>query len=314
MKTVVTLGEILAEILAVNKAQSFLTPGPLMGPYPSGAPAIFIDQVGRLGQPCGMIGCVGDDDFGRLNIERLASDGVDVAAIDVHPDLPTGTAFATYGNDGSRHFVFNITHSASGHLQIGPVAKVLLGRADHLHVMGSSLFAPALVDAARQALSLVKARGGTVSFDPNIRGELARGSNISEFFEFALDHCDIFLPSGPELLITASANDMQQALTSLFARGIKAIVVKDGAEGATYYDATDSIHSPAFKVAEVDPTGAGDCFGATFIVCWLRSMSIAQSMRYANAAGARMVTVKGPMEGASTFAELDAFLAGVPQR
>jgi len=37
-------------------------------------------------------------------------------------------------------------------------------------------------------------------------------------------------------------------------------------------------------------------------------MSIEQSLTYANAAGAHAVTVKGPMEGASTFADLDAFI------
>jgi hypothetical protein len=37
-------------------------------------------------------------------------------------------------------------------------------------------------------------------------------------------------------------------------------------------------------------------------------MSIEQSLAYANAAGARAVTVKGPMEGASSFADLDAFM------
>jgi sugar/nucleoside kinase (ribokinase family) len=285
-----------------------------MGPYPSGAPAIFIDQVGRLGQSCGMIGSVGDDDFGRLNIDRLDRDGVDVSAIEIHPDAPTGTAFVAYSADGARHFVFNIAHSASGELLLGDKAKALLNRAGHLHLMGSSLFAPKLVDAARRALELVKARGGSVSFDPNIRGELARGSDIAEFFEFALDHCDIFLPSGTELLIATGAASPEQAIASLLARGVKAIVVKNGVDGATYHDGAGPTHAAAFGVEEVDPTGAGDCFGATFIVCRLRGMSVAQSLRYANAAGAKMVTVKGPMEGASSFAELDAFLAGARPR
>jgi sugar/nucleoside kinase (ribokinase family) len=65
----------------------------------------------------------------------------------------------------------------------------------------------------------------------------------------------------------------------------------------------------AFSVVELDPTGAGDCFGATYTVCRDKGMSIEQSLAFANAAGARAVTVKGPMEGASTFADLDAFIA-----
>ena len=310
MKTVVTLGEILVEILATERGQSFLRAGSLLGPFPSGAPAIFIDQVARLGQPCGMIGCVGDDDFGQLNIERLRSDGVDVSAIAVHPDAPTGSAFVTYHANGSRHFVFNIAHSASGHLSMTAKAEVLLARCNHFHVMGSSLFSPSLLAAARSAVDRVKQRGGTISFDPNIRSELSKDSDLAVFYDYVLDRCDLLLPSGAELLLVSGASSEADAVHSLLDRGIGEIVVKQGAAGATHFDKDRATYGAGFLVEEVDPTGAGDCFGATFVVCRLRGMSVEPSLRYANASGARMVTVKGPMEGVSTFPELDAFIAG----
>jgi hypothetical protein len=50
-QTVVTLAEILVEVMATRRGQTFLEPGALIGPHPSGAPAIFIDQVARLGDP-----------------------------------------------------------------------------------------------------------------------------------------------------------------------------------------------------------------------------------------------------------------------
>jgi sugar/nucleoside kinase (ribokinase family) len=81
MARIMTIGEILVEIMATERGQSFRAPGTLVGPFPSGAPAIFIDQVGRLGRSAGIIGCVGDDDFGWLNIDRLRRDGVDTSAI-----------------------------------------------------------------------------------------------------------------------------------------------------------------------------------------------------------------------------------------
>jgi len=75
---VATLGEILVEIVAEERGHGFRQPVQLVGPFPSGAPAIFIDQVAKLGQACGIISCVGDDDFGWLNLKRLGDDGVDV--------------------------------------------------------------------------------------------------------------------------------------------------------------------------------------------------------------------------------------------
>ena len=66
---------------------------------------------------------------------------------------------------------------------------------------------------------------------------------------------------------------------------------------------------PAFSVAEIDPTGAGDAFGATFVAGWLDGLAAADNLRRANAAGALAVGRRGPMEGTSTKAEIARFLA-----
>ena len=50
MKSILTIGEILVEIMATDKGDGFLEPVKLVGPFPSGAPAIFIDQAAKFGQ------------------------------------------------------------------------------------------------------------------------------------------------------------------------------------------------------------------------------------------------------------------------
>ena len=309
MKKIVTIGEIVVEVMATEPGLGFLEPLSLVGPFPSGAPAIFIDQVGRLGQPCGMIGRVGADDFGRLNLRRLAGDGVDVSAVAVDPEAATGSAFVRYRADGDRDFVFNIKHSANGGIALDAAARDLIAGADHIHVMGSSLFSPAIVAATDAAVAAVKGRGGTVSFDPNVRRELLDLPGMRAALSGLLARCDLFLPSGPELRLFAEAGDDAGAVAAILRGGVRAVVVKRGAAGADYHDAAGTLRQAGFPVEEVDPTGAGDCFGAAFVVCWLRGLPPADALRYAAAAGARAVTRRGPMEGASSFAELDAFLA-----
>ena len=71
MYDIITIGEILVEILAKEIGQELCAPGIFLGPYPSGAPAICIDQVGRMGAKAAIIAKVGDDDFGLLNLRRL---------------------------------------------------------------------------------------------------------------------------------------------------------------------------------------------------------------------------------------------------
>ena len=309
MKSILTIGEILVEIMALDRGDGFLEPIKLIGPFPSGAPAIFIDQAARFGQPAAIIGCVGEDDFGRVNLNRLRRDGVDVSGIRIDPEAVTGSAFVRYRTDGSRAFVFNIKQSASGRITLDAAARTVLDRSDHLHVMGTALFAPAVVAIILQAVEAVKARGGTISFDPNLRPEILNLPGLREACETLFRRCDIYLPSGPELYLFAAAKEEKLAVAEILGRGVRAIVHKRGAEGASYFDAETSLRQPGFKVEEVDPTGAGDTFGATFLSCWLRDMPPTRCLAYAAASGPIAVMRQGPMEGAASQAELDGFLA-----
>lgn len=308
MKKIITIGEILVEIMATEIGEGFCEPIPLIGPFPSGAPAIFIDQVAKLGQPCGMIGRVGDDDFGRLNIERLRRDGADVSAIAIDPERPTGSAFVRYRAGGGRDFVFNIRHSASGAIAPTPEGDALIDGADHLHVMGSALSSPALAAMVFPALERIRARGGTVSLDPNLRKEILNAPGMRDALGRVLSQTDLFLPSGDELFLLSESGDEAQAIRELLDRGLRGIVVKKGAEGSVFHDASGSCSAPPFRVEEVDPTGAGDTFGAAFVTYWLRGASPREALTRANAAGALAVGRKGPMEGTATEAEIDTFL------
>ena len=307
---IVTLGEILVEIVAEDRGGGFRQPVRLLGPFPSGAPAIFIDQVAKLGQPCGIVSCVGEDDFGWVNLKRLGDDGVDVRAVEISPGYPTGSAFVRYRDSGERDFVYNIKHSACGQVRWTEAVSDLLAGCGHLHVSGPSLFSARIIEMTARAIELVKGNGGTVSFDPNIRKEVVRDPEVRSALVALLASCDTFLPSGDELTLLTAAGTPEAAISEILGLGVTAIVVKNGAEGATYYDANGMVSAPGYPVGEVDPTGAGDCFDATFVTCRLQGRSVEESLAYANASGARAVAIKGPMEGTSSFAELDAVRAG----
>jgi sugar/nucleoside kinase (ribokinase family) len=252
---------------------------------------------------------VGDDDFGWLNIERLRRDGVDTNAVTVLTEAVTGSAFVTYNQTGERHFIFNITNSASAQLSPTHVSEQLLKDCTHFHVMGSSLFSSRIREAMNKAIDIVKRQGSTVSFDPNIREELLGIPEMREALTSILRHTDIFLPSGPELTLLVKASTEEAAVEELLAVGIREIVVKRGSQGCAYFDATRRLSMPALAVQEIDPTGAGDCFAATYVTCRYKGMMVEQSLRYACASGARAVMSTGPMEGTASFADLDALLA-----
>ena len=65
-----TMGEILVEIMRPDVGMPLHQTGEFLGPFPSGAPAIFIDTVARLGHTAGIIGGVGQDEFGDHCLTR----------------------------------------------------------------------------------------------------------------------------------------------------------------------------------------------------------------------------------------------------
>jgi sugar/nucleoside kinase (ribokinase family) len=310
----VVVGEILVEIMATTRGNGFLEPIDLVGPFPSGAPAIFIDQCARMGGSAAIIGSVGDDDFGRINLERLQADGVDVSAISVSREYPTGSAFVRYRPDGSRDFVYNIAKSAAGLLGLTVEARALIARAGHLHVMGTALSIPAVWAILEHATDVIKGRGGSVSLDPNLRKELLGQGETRERLARIIEVADLVMPSGQELFVAAGVDGEEAATSALFARGVGEIALKRGDQGSSFFGADGTrIDSAAFIITEVDPTGAGDCFGGAFLACRRLGMPAEAALEYANAAGARNVTVRGPMEGAGTRDELDRFIAATPR-
>jgi sugar/nucleoside kinase (ribokinase family) len=311
----VCVGEILVEIVATTIGNGFLSAQPLIGPFPSGAPAIFIDQCGRFGGQAAMIGAVGNDDFGRVNLDRLRQDGVDVSAIAIDQDFPTGSAFVRYRANGERDFVYNIATSAAARFGWSDAVSALVARAGHLHVMGSALSMRSACDVIDRAVDIIKSRGGTLSVDPNLRKELRLDADSERRFTNLVAKADLLLPSGEELERAAGVDGEAAAVQRLIDIGVKEIVLKRGAAGATCFSRDGSrMDAAAFDVTEVDPTGAGDCFGGAYLACRRLGLSINSALDYGCAAGARNVTVLGPMEGAGTRAELDAFIANIPRR
>ncbi|BDU40008.1 sugar kinase [Vibrio nigripulchritudo] len=301
---IVTIGEIVVEIMATEVDQALSETGTFTGPYPSGAPAIFIDQVAKLGVDCAIISAVGNDGFGRINLDRLKQDGVDVSGISVLDQETTGSAFVTYHADGSRDFIFNIKNAACGKLNLDNANLSVLEQCTHLHIMGSSLFNKDIASLTTKAIEIVKGNQGSVSFDPNIRKELLDASMKRSLIEI-LKVTDIFMPSEAEITSLSESNNLENAINEYFnVYGVSEIVLKQGEKGAKVFTRTHTFEQKAFPVEEVDPTGAGDCFGGAYVAFRLQSKPIEESLRLATECGSRSVTVSGPMEGTSRLDEL----------
>jgi fructokinase len=308
MARIIVVGEILVEIMAMERGQSFLKPGLFRGPYPSGAPAIFADQAARTGGDVALIGCVGKDDFGTITLNRLHASGVDIRHVERHPDRPTGSAFVSYAEDGSRSFIFNIEHSAAGCVRADRLDPALFSGCRFFHVMGSSLISGQMTQAIRHGIDLAKAAGAEVSFDPNVRNELLSNPAVATAIQEILAKTNILLPSEDDLRYLVPEVPAPEAADRLLSGGVRLVLLKRGKNGSTYFDRERKIDVPPVVTEEVDPTGAGDCFGGTFISCLAQGIPLQRALTLASAAGSLAVRAVGPMEGNSTLEQISRCL------
>jgi sugar/nucleoside kinase (ribokinase family) len=307
---ILAIGEALVEIMRTGVDDPLDRASEFVGPFPSGAPAIFADQAARLGHTVGFIGAVGDDDFGTCQLDRLSRDGLDVSHCPRIRDRATGVAFVTYFSDGSRRFLYHIAHAAAG--QMPALDPEYVEQAKFLHICGSSLsVSERMRDACYQACEIVKAAGGKISFDPNLRPELLGGEDaLRRICSPVLDLAHVVLPSGSEAELLTGVEGTGQACQALLERGPRVIALKRGARGCSVFTEDAVVDVPAYAVIAVDPTGAGDCFDAGFVVGLLEGLTIERVGRLANACGALGATVKGPMEGAFTREIVEQFMSG----
>lgn len=307
-----SLGELLVEFICTERDGHNQKAAPYVGPFPSGAPGIFIDQAAKIGGAAIFAGAVGDDAFGTVLQDRLAASGVRGDLIRVVPGVPTGTAHVSYNSDGSREFVFNIAHSAAGHLPVADVAIAGFLKAETrvLHISGSTLGDAAMRATAMQVCKGVKAGGVAISIDPNIRTELMTDAGYPADVRALMAMADYVLPSDADADLLFPGQGFADWSADLLAGGTKVVALKRGDKGALVRDADGTVDLPGHMVQAVDPTGAGDCFCATLVTLLANGRDLAFAATRANAAGAMAVQKLGPMEGNSTLPEVEAFLRG----
>ncbi len=307
MIEILTAGEILVEIMREEIGTGLAETSTFRGPFASGAPAIFIDTAANLGHKAAIIGGVGDDDFGDLCINRLKEDGVEIAGIK-RSKLATGVAFVAYFDDGSRKFIYHIRDSAASDL--GDLPEERIKEVRIFHVMGCSLMIKKeIAERIIAYANMVKESGGRVSFDPNIRVELMNMDYIKKTVKDISNLSDIMMPGLKELYFLTNTDDKKSAIKKILER-VEILVLKLGDRGCEIYskELNKVLNVPSFKIEQIDPTGAGDCFDAGFLCAYLEGKSLFDCGLLANACGAMNTMKLGPMEGVARREMADKFI------
>jgi sulfofructose kinase len=247
----------------------------------------------RLGLRASYAGAVGDDEDGRFVRETMASNGVIDAGIFTRPAATRSAVILVDAASGERQ----VRAIRSPELNLPPdtIDATIFGTARIVHVDDTDIHASlSIAELARQAERLV-----TTDID---RGsEAARGL-------LALATHPILSEGALEML--TGETDPEAGLRALRRDHRGPIVVTLGPRGSMALEGDTITHVPAPEVHAVDTTGAGDVFRAGYIYGLLmRGRTMAEMLRFANAAAALSTTMRGAINGAPTLNRVESLLS-----
>ncbi|MEC3978994.1 carbohydrate kinase family protein [Amycolatopsis sp. H20-H5] len=147
-----------------------------------------------------------------------------------------------------------------------------------------------------------------VGWDPTQRWEAATLRQM-------LDGYDVFLPNSVEATAYTRCDDVKAAAAKL-AEIVPVVVVTRGSNGAYAVDSatgeTAEVHG--LNVAALDPTGAGDVFGAGFVVGTLAGWPLSDRVHFANVCAALSVQHFGGSQSAPGWSDIAAWWSLVGRR
>jgi len=283
-------------------------------PITGGAPANVAACAAKLGAEAYFIGKVGEDMFGDKIIRELAEAGVNISYLSKTSSANTALSFVTLQKDGEREFAFYRKPSADMFLEEADISDIRFTRGDILHFCSVDLIDMPIKYTTLNAIERIKAEGGLVSFDPNVRKVLWDDHEeyrrvINEFIPYA----DIIKISSDECAFITGSSDFD-AIAERLLDTAKIAILTFGAEGSRCYTTQSVTEQEAFPVNCVDTTGAGDSFIGTFLTYIDMDAiedTVASAMYYASACSGLVCSKKGVMSALPSLSELKEYIESV---
>jgi 2-dehydro-3-deoxygluconokinase len=262
----------------------------------------------RQGAPVGYVTALGNDGFGDRFIELWRREGVDCARVARRADGHTAVYFVTHDARGHQ-FHFLRTGSAASRLTPDDLPRDYLASARILHLSGiSQAISPAARDSGFAAIDTIKAAGGRVSYDTNLRLKLWSVEQARAVIHAAIARADIALPSFEDAEHLTGLADPDKIADFYLRLGPSIVALKLGKDGALIATGASRRRLPAYKVNAVDATGAGDTFAGTFLARLLAGDDPFAAAAWANAAAALKTTGYGAVAPIPRHADVAALL------
>jgi 5-dehydro-2-deoxygluconokinase len=281
--------------------------------FVGGCPTNISVGARRLGLRTALLTAVGDDLVGEFVLRFLRREGVDVRSVPVKAGFRTSAVLLGIEPPDRFPLVFYRDRPPDLELTIDDVVAAPLDRTRAFLFTGTGLSREPSHSATLLAAERARRGGATVLLDIDFRPDQWRDPRaFGVAVRGALPLCDIAIGTEAEVkAVTLEraadvavahsqvsgaevGGDLDRAVAAVLERGLRALIVKRGADGATVYlPDGEPIAAAPFAVDPVNVLGAGDAFAAGFIHGLLRGWDWQRSARMGNACGAIVVTRHG---------------------
>ncbi len=251
--------------------------------------------ISRLGGKVNFISKLGNDDYGKLALDKLKKDNIDTSNIIISNNHKTGVAGIHVDRNTGKNAI-TVVRGAPSSLTTEEIDANLIKQSK---IFLTQLEIP--IDVTLHCLKTAKEKGLINILNPAPACKLS-----NNFFKLV----DYFTPNEmeAEFYTGIKINDEKDAKISakkLIDMGIKKVIITLGEKGLFYSDGKEEIYLPATPVKAVDTTGAGDAFNGGFSFALLKGKKIKECLEIANKVAGFSTTKLGAGDSMPTLKDIN---------
>ena len=239
--------------------------------------------ISRLGGNVNFISKLGDDDYGKLAINKLKKDNIDTSNIIISKKHQTGVAGILVDKNTGKNAINVI---------VGAPSTLKTNEIDLKIIKDSKIFLTQLEipkETTLDCLKIAKDNGVITILNPAPASTLSK-----EFFNYI----DYFTPNETEAefytgVKISNEKDAKQASDKLIELGVKKTIITLGEKGLFYSDGKEEMYIKANTVKAIDTTGAGDAFNGALAFGLSQDKVIKECLELANKVAGMSTTKLG---------------------
>lgn len=259
-------------------------------------------DLARLGVRVGVVGCVGQDPFGRFIIETLTAAKVETSGIRQLDGVPTSGTLIINVQGQDRRFIHTI--GANGRFDAADVSAEQVRQCKVFYVGGYLLMTGLAQEGLLELFRDARRHGVKTVLDVVLPGPGDHWSRLDRL----LSETDVFLPNTDEAAVITGLKEPVAQAQRFRDAGCGTAVITCGGEGTVLLTEKYRVKAGVYPTKFVGGTGAGDAFDAGYIAGLLAGEDPLGCLRWGSALGASCVRAIGATESVFTRPEAERFL------